>query len=76
MRDAVVTLVLASGAGRVAGMRWVVSGPHRTTEKGRGVLSEPPCAGRSANVPGLGCRTARIHSGHKLFLVWLQLTAQ
>lgn len=33
-------------------------------------------AGRSANVPGLGFGTARIRSGHKLFLAWLQLRAQ
>lgn len=66
-----MTLALASGAGRVAGTRWVVSGPQHIPGKGRDVHSEPPCTGRSAGVSGVGFGTARAHSGHKLFLAWL-----
>lgn len=44
-RDAVVTLALASGAGWVAGTRWVVSSPHHILGKGRDVHSEPLCVG-------------------------------
>jgi len=73
-----MTLALASGARQVAGQGgWslVHSISLERTEVSTPSLSEQG-AGGSANIPGLGFGTARIHSGCKLFLAWLHLGVQ
>lgn len=68
MRDEEVTLTLAPGEGQVAGMSWVVSGPHQ-----RLLCLHVWGTGRTTNIPELGFGTARIHLWPQIFLAWLQL---